>query len=400
MRRPGTPTTDCPPPPVAGAPAAGPPAAEPAPPAERSLPAYLLLPRPGEAWVKGWLAAIAFGVVALAGDEPPGPPLAVALAAWTVFELVLYQVRYLLNDLADAEVDRDHVAAGTRGRLPGGEPARRWARISVAPRLAVGLVCVAALPPPARETTAMATLGLAGATVAYEAARTGVRRRRVAIDHARLRGADAAVFGLVGAGYALRLGLGAALAGATGGLVAATAVFGWAFGTLVVVMTWTCEAAGLLSGGGGGVLARKSHVALLARLVGDDPRRWCTPLLAGPPARLVGGLEAGTVAAALVTGGLLDGRPTAMGLTVLVLVCVVAAPVLVAIVPRPAAGWAAAALAVAACLGAAGGDGVGTAVVVFCVAGPVAAFRTFSPASLGLAPARSTGGAPAGRGPA
>lgn len=109
-------------------------------------------------------------------------------------------------------------------------------------------------------------------------------------------------------------------------------------------------------------------------------------------------------AAALVTGGLLHGRPAAAGTVVLVSVCVVAAPVLVGVVPRPVAGWAAAAPAVAACPGAAGGDGAGTAVLVFCVAGPVAAFRTFSPASLDLAPApasaRSADGAPAGPGPA
>jgi len=362
-------------------------------PGGRSTLSYVLLPRPGEAWVKGWLPVIAFGVVALTGNDLAGPPLPVALAAWAVFELVLYQTRYLVNDLADAEVDRTHVAAATRGRLPAGDATRRLARASIVPRVAVGLgAALLLLPPPARGVTLAATAGLVAATVAYEAARTVVRRRRVDRATARLTAVEVAVYALVGAGYAVRIGLGAGLAGAGAALAGAAAAYGWAFGTLVVVMTWTCEAAGLLAGDGQAVLARKSHIAVLARLIGDGPERVAAPLLGGRPARLVAVLEGVATGTALVLGAGLDEAPTPIGAVALVAVCVVAGPLVVAVWPRPGVGWAAAVLALVTCLVAGGGGGVGTAAVVFCVAGPVATFRTFTPASLGLAPARTPGG--------
>ena len=248
-----------------------PPVGPEATPTSRSTLSYVLLPRPGEAWVKGWLPAIAFGVVALTGADVTGPPLLVAAAAWAIFELVLYQTRYLVNDLADAEVDRAHVAAATRGRLPSGDRARRIARASRAtasrrarrgPAAAVaGRRRHASRPPPGssrpRSPTRPPARSSAGDTSTTQSGAS--------------RPPTSRWYGLVGAGYAVRIGLGAGLAGASAGLAAATVAYGWAFGTLVVVMTWTCEAAGLPPGGGEAVLARKSHVAVLARLIGDDP---------------------------------------------------------------------------------------------------------------------------------
>src|SRR5207247_5353588 len=92
-------------------------------------------------------------------------------------------------------------------------------------------------------------------------------------------GAALPVFLLVGAGYAVRIGVGAALAGASVDVVAVAAPFGWALGTAGVVMIWSLEAAGLRAAGDTATLARKVHIGLLARLIGDRPEALARPNL-------------------------------------------------------------------------------------------------------------------------
>ena len=390
--------------------------------AERSLAAYLVLPRPDEARAKAPMALLAFGLVHVADVSGDRVPVATALVAWAVFELLLYQSRYMLNDLADADVDRLHVAAEARARLPAGARARRWAMGVVAGRVLLAAAIVALLPDPARGITFLAALGLVAATASYEAARAPMRRahpcpRPKLRSKARLYrafernlgrpgpapGAELpragvaglAVGGLVGAGYAVRVGLGAALGGARGTDVVAAIVFGWLFGTVGVVMAWTLEAAGLRSGGDTRVMARKAHIAGIARLVGDDPAHLQHPLLVGGGARLTAALLTASSVAAVALGVALGGSPDTVRLVGLLVGCAVVGPVLQLAWTSPWAGAVAVgtALATAATLGTA--DGRDELLLLFAVvASTVAVARTFSPETIDLNPTAGTPDAP------
>jgi hypothetical protein len=359
----------------------------------RSLASYLTLPRPAEARVKGWLPAIAYGLAHLADTRSAGAPVWAALVAWAVFELGFYQARYALNDIADADLDRSHPAASARARLPDGAGARRRAAVAAAVRVVAAIAAVVLLPSPAREITAGAALGLTGAALGYEAARTAIRRRPAGWrprprpwrpsgrPSARLPAPEIGVFALIGGGYAARVGLGVGLAGAGGGLLVAATVYGWAFGTMVVVMTWTIEAAGLRAAGATGVLRRKAHVAALAGLL-DESDPGDRPLSSGRPAWLGAGLQAVAMLFALLVAAQLDGAPGPAQAVVLAAVCVVACPVAMAAWPSPAAGWLAVAVNAATCVLATGTAAVGTVGVVVATSTAAAAFRVFTPARL------------------
>ena len=188
------------------------------------------------------------------------------------------------------------------------------------------------------------------------------------------------MIGLVGGGYAVRIGFGAALAGATGPQVVAIVVFGWAFGTLGVVMAWTLEAAGLRSAGDTAVLSRKAHIATIARLVGDDPDHLAYPLLVGNGARLAAGLLAAASGAAVGVGVALSSEPDAAHVVGVAVVCVVVGPAVLAWWPSL---WAAAVtvpltVVVAATLGPE------LALLMLTITGTVAVARSFTPASIEL----------------
>ncbi|HEY8547499.1 MAG TPA: hypothetical protein VIL36_20695 [Acidimicrobiales bacterium] len=376
--------------------------------AARSLAGYLALPRPDEARAKMPLAALGYGLVHVAGAPDAVPPTT-ALVAWVVFELVLYQARYMLNDLADAEVDRQHVAAEGRKRLPPGAHARRWSAAVLVARIVLGLAAVASLSDPARRVTLVAALGVAVATAAYEAARAPMRRAvrdggagpAVRPDRPlflRRRGALAVVV-LVGAGYAIRVGLGVALAGASGAVVAAAVALGWLFGTLGVVGAWLLEVAGLRQGDDTTVLASKAHLATMAELLGDDPARHERPCLRGGGAHLVAGLLAAATVAAVLVGVGLGGSPGAARVALLVVLAAGVAPALLVVWPSPWAGAVAVALAVGAGGLLATGDGRAEMVLLLAVVVTTpAVYRNFTPAALHLQPGPSARSAqPSGR---
>jgi 4-hydroxybenzoate polyprenyltransferase len=363
----------------------------------RSLASYVALPRPAEAWVKGWLPVIAYAIAHLGGTGA-GAPVWAAVAAWATFELGLYQARYVANDVADVEVDRSHPAASARGRLPDVPRARRVAAAGAAARVALAIAAIAVLPDPARGITVGAAPGLTAATVAYEAARTVMRRRAADCGPPHLGASERVVYGFIGAGYAARIALGAGLAGAGGWLLVAVAAYGWAFGTMVVVMTWALEAAGLRAAGATAVLWRKPHVGLLAVRLLDAPDAADRPLAAGRPAWLGAAAHAGTMVLALIVGAGLDGAPGADGAAALVAVCVVGSPVAMAAFPSRWTGWLAVAANAAACVLAAGAAATATLAVVVATSAAVAAFRVFTPAALvRLDPVPGTG---PGRAPA
>jgi len=333
--------------------------------AERSLTSYLLLPRPDEAKAKMPMAALVYGLVQWA-DGAGGTAAAAAVVAWLAFELVLYQARYILNDLADAEVDRLHTAAAARGRLPAGEHARLWAQRAIVARVLLWAAVVVALPPLARNAGLLAAAGLVVATAAYEAARAPMRRPTPPSS------TGAAIFALVGAGYAVRIGLGAALAGGRATVVVSAAAFGWLFGTLGVVLAWTLEAAGLRAAGDTTVTARKAHIGTIARLVTDLDH----PLLHGLGAQFAGAWALAALVAATAFGSTLTDTE---GLAVIPIV-VIAAAVLTAW-PSPWAGAVATAAVTGAALATAGPE---MAMLLLVVSGTVSVARTFTPATIDL----------------
>jgi hypothetical protein len=329
-----------------------------------------------------------------------------------VFELVLYQARYMLNDLADADVDRLHVAAEGRKRLPPGPEARRWSAVVIAGRIVVGLGVVATLPDPARGTTLAATAGVVAATAAYEAARAPMRRpgagevvRRDRPLFLQRPGA-LAVVALIGAGYAVRVALGIALAGASGAVVAAAVVLGWLFGTVGVLGAWLMEAASLRRGGDRTVLARKAHMATIADLIGDDPSHLDRPALRGGGAHLVGGLLVPATAAAVVVGVGLTGWPGAAPFAALLVVAAGVAPALLALWPSPWAGPVAVVAAVGAGVALVPGGRLPVALLLAVVMATPALFRAVRPEALYLgsepsgSPPGSPGGPPGDPGPA
>jgi hypothetical protein len=202
--------------------------------------------------------------------------------------------------------------------------------------------------------------------------------------------AQVAVLGLVGTGYAVRIGLGVGLAGADGGVVVAAVAFGWVFGDMVVAMTWLFEAAGLRWGGATGVLARKSHIAVLALLVDDRTRATGRALTAGRPARLAAAWSAATAALAIVLGAGFDGAPGPLGAALLVVVAVVAGPLLLATWSSPWAGGVVTAAGGAAAALGAGGDKLGTVTLLVAMGLVATAFRSFTPAFVGLDPPGGT----------
>ena len=375
--------------------------------AERSLAAYLTLPRPDEARAKAPLALLGYGLVHTADVPGDGVPLATALVAWAIFELVLYQARYMLNDLADADVDRLHVAAEARARLPVGARARRWSIGVLTARIALALVVMALLPDPARGIMLVAALGVAAATAAYEAVRAPMRRGSRSLKEKRphralflQRSGALAVMVLVGAGYAIRVGFGVALAGADGPVVGAAVVLGWLFGTTGVVMAWLLEAAGLREGGDETVRASKAHIATIVDLIGDDPAHIDRPILRGGGARLTAGLLAASTAAAVALGVALGGSPGVAPLVALLGLTAVAVPILLVAWPSPWAGVPAVVVALAAAGGLATADGRDEMLLLLAVVvTTVAVARTFTPATIDLnpsaaAPSAGTAAAP------
>jgi hypothetical protein len=209
----------------------------------RTMASYLALPRPDSA-PKALIALVAGMLAAVAAARPLLPALPALLLGTAVYELLLYQCRYQLNDLRGIREDQDDVARATRGRLPvvpgrlGSAVRASLVAAGVRIYLAVGLTLF--LPRPVQGVLAAAAAALVVLTVLYEAAR------------AWARGADRHGWAVVlplAVGYALRAALGAALFhAASGGAVpvdgwfVALTLLGAAFGLMFVSATWALHA--------------------------------------------------------------------------------------------------------------------------------------------------------------
>ncbi|HKH65105.1 MAG TPA: hypothetical protein VKA35_06545 [Solirubrobacterales bacterium] len=212
---------------------------------ERSLRSYLLLPRPGDL-VKAWIFPAGFLLGVLAAGGASGEEVLRAAVAWGALELLIYQARYQWNDIRGFAADQRHPDRAARGRLPG-PISRGREHIRASALGALGRLGLAAL-------LAVAPLDLAGALLALALAVFGVAALYEAL-RARctgsseevpppLTGGILAIWGVVGAGYAIRglAGLGAAVSFGSAWLPLAAGLTLWAYGIAFVTGRWALEA--------------------------------------------------------------------------------------------------------------------------------------------------------------
>lgn len=293
----------------------------------RSLHSYLLVPRPRELATKSLFVAVPY-LVARSASTAPGPSVVTVAAALIVFEGLAYQARYMVNDLLDADLDAHHPAADSRGRLPRGtEPTIRHLSMAIAGgRVVLALALCWLLPDPARRVAVGACALIALLTASYEVVRTDLRRPVEAAILGQKDIATTTLLVLVGSGYALRAGLGFALAGTPAATTVLACIYSWSLGVAYVTMSWTLEATTFVLPGSLGLdtrLARKRHLAFLlrkGRVVGTAPQPSTSPptyrrVLAAPvPADTPWGIgllvmcvAAGPLSAALSSGSGLGG---------------------------------------------------------------------------------------------
>jgi hypothetical protein len=209
----------------------------------------LLLPRPYDlvkcAFVPaGYLLAVAFA---------PGTPrdLWAAAAAFVVFELIVYQGRYLWNDLRNRLDDQQHPDVKKRNRIT--IRTTKDVRIVVATLLVRTSIWIAAgIALGGWEGSALLVSGgvVIGESLAYERLRRHTRRLEVDGGELRLaRMPMRLLYLLVGFGYAVRVATGALL-----GLLEIDVSFvlhigvtAWALGSMFVTMTWVYEGTSFLT---------------------------------------------------------------------------------------------------------------------------------------------------------
>jgi hypothetical protein len=211
---------------------------------------YCLLPRPTELVTKGALMAICGVIggwlVARAHHE------AAALNPATVgrllaFELMLYQARYMANDLVGAQLDVDHPWAELRNRLPlTGDACRDRTRVLivqavVAGRILTWAVWIAVSPHAVRLALLVATVVVVVPASVYDVARASTQhpaamRRLAATPQTVTIGV---VLVTVGFGYAVRGTLAVVLTSGvrTDGIVW-LALFLYSAGSAGVWATW------------------------------------------------------------------------------------------------------------------------------------------------------------------
>lgn len=244
----------------------------------RKLGSYLLVPRPRELVTKAVFSTVAF-VLGLVTWDASGLPVVAVVVALVTFEYVAYQARYVANDLLDAGLDADHPQGGARGRLPdGSDPTvRRVALATIGLRAAVAAAVILTLPGRGGAVTLAAIVVLSVLAAGYETVRRALRRPVPVSAIGRLDGPTAGLFVLVGSGYALRVGVGLALAGLPLRTLVAATAYAWPFGVAFVTMSWALEATAFIAPDWGSLddrLCRKRHLAVLVRMGGFlDARR-------------------------------------------------------------------------------------------------------------------------------
>jgi len=237
---------------------------------ERSLAGYLILPRPNDL-LKVMLLPAVFGIALLASwmrQAAPQDYVGIAVV-WAVFDLVLYQGRYMLNDVHDRLIDRAHTDPSRASRFPywTWPP---WAmhavffvfalRYVILPLLAVAVLLL--------RGSAYPGMWLLGATVAVWAYSWWYEKERdwTANDGPQGTWELRRLLLAVGVGYGLRALLGVALAySSPQPLLLVVASFGGVLlGVALVSMTWALEATScVVNGKWENKELRKGHLRVL-----------------------------------------------------------------------------------------------------------------------------------------
>ena len=198
---------------------------------------YIALPRPSDVIAKAPIHAFAFTISsAVVGGTIDG---------WRIFwftivlELVVYQARYVVNDLRDRNLDHKDSYAGRRMRLGPDRSDFNTALLAIAVRAVALIVAWFSLDEELRPTLATSTTIVVAAAVVYEYGRTLGKRTKEADRKRAVR----IVIATVGIGYGLRVGAGFHLGGLDTLRVGSGAIFGYLFGLMFVVMSWALEGA-------------------------------------------------------------------------------------------------------------------------------------------------------------
>ena len=202
----------------------------------------VLLPRPGDTIKWFFVPTGAFFGVLLwgSGDVDIG----LLTLAFLGFEILLYQARYLYNDVHGALRDKWHPPLAGRPDYTNENNARLGV-LNMVVRTLLALVVALIVWLGWGRSAGVALFAAYGAaitvTAVYEILRTKTADRHDLMD--RPEPLVWLLYVWVGLGYAIRLALGAALAasGITGFDLALVALTGSTFGTMFVTMTWTLQ---------------------------------------------------------------------------------------------------------------------------------------------------------------
>ncbi|GAB3141408.1 hypothetical protein GCM10027290_14090 [Micromonospora sonneratiae] len=209
----------------------------------RSIRAYLFVPRPHELLVRFWIVPFSWLLAALLSDSLGGRQLVTALVVAAVFEFVVYQGRYVANDLRGIGIDDEYSSYKRRNRFPW--PVKpswvRWAILSIVVRVGLAVwISLRILPSGPDRILLVAIAALAVQATIYEAL-----RERVSVSTGTpttlLSPGKLAIYLVVGLGYALRAWIGFALGGLGqfGALAIVLPVLAMlAFGVMSVTMAW------------------------------------------------------------------------------------------------------------------------------------------------------------------
>lgn len=216
-------------------------------PQSRSIWSYLALPRPHDLLAKIWVIPSAWAIGATQSSFTLKNFL-LLITVMLVFEFVLYQARYMINDLRGISTDHSYSAYKKLNRFP--SPAKKlWVQAalwSAAIRFGFTLwIGIRVIPTPAGTALTAAALALAVQASLYEWAKTRFSEASKNPPYGISIG-DASIYLLVGFGYSIRafLGYNIALSGSIDfGEQAALLTMYAAFGTMSVTMAWAMTAA-------------------------------------------------------------------------------------------------------------------------------------------------------------
>jgi hypothetical protein len=219
----------------------------------RSLPSYLVIPRPDELLIKTMFISIA-GLTSRLVDRVPQFAWHDLIATIIIFEFFIYQARYILNDLAGASADAHYPGRKSATRFPvdlTGVPRSRDVRISLAfvfVRLILGaLLGVTLLSGTLRSAFIFASAAALGVGVVYDRLRS---LRPTESTSFTMTWQKRAILLVVGLGYSIRVCLGW-VAGAPHDVsslkICLLSLTFATFGALFVAMTFSLDGLALLN---------------------------------------------------------------------------------------------------------------------------------------------------------